>query len=144
MYLKSENREYEDSIDLIGEVRAAELKAREGGNFSIQLDNGESVPGVFSSEQESIITEALKEHKRLRLRIMGRGEFESSGRLRRIIHVECLEERMLGETPFDPKAPPIWEVIAGIGNSVPREDWDKVPTDLSLNLEHYLYGDKRE
>ena len=35
---------------------------------------------------------------------------------------------------------PIWEVIAEISRSVPEEAWDDVPTDLSKNLDHYLYG----
>lgn len=35
---------------------------------------------------------------------------------------------------------PIWEVIAEISRSVPEEAWDEVPTDLSKNLDHYLYG----
>lgn len=35
---------------------------------------------------------------------------------------------------------PIWEVIAEISRSVPAEAWENVPTDLSKNLDHYLYG----
>ena len=35
---------------------------------------------------------------------------------------------------------PIWEIIAEIGRSVPDEAWEDVPTDLSKNLDHYLYG----
>jgi len=135
---------YEDAVDLVGEVRAAELKAREGGTFSIQLENGESVPGTFTSEQEATITEALHEHNRLRLRIVGQGEFEATGRLHRIVRVDRLEERPLGETTFDPDAPPIWEVLEQLGQSVPEEEWDKVPKDAARNLDFYLYGSPRE
>lgn len=35
---------------------------------------------------------------------------------------------------------PIWEIVAEIGRSVPEEEWAKVPADLSVNLDHYLYG----
>jgi predicted XRE-type DNA-binding protein len=35
---------------------------------------------------------------------------------------------------------PIWEVIAAIVAEVPPEEWDKVPTDLAENHDHYLYG----
>ena len=132
---------YEDTVDIVGEVRAAELRAREeGGSFSIQMEDGGSVPGAFSSEQEARITEALHEHHRVRLRITGQGEFEPGGRLNRILRVDSIEERQAGEVPYDPDAPRIWEVIAQIGESVPVEEWDKVPTDLAENIDHYLYG----
>lgn len=40
-------------------------------------------------------------------------------------------------------APPIWESLAVLGGSVPAEAWDRVPVDLSTNLDRYLY-DKTE
>jgi hypothetical protein len=36
--------------------------------------------------------------------------------------------------------PPIWETIVNLGRQVPEEEWERVPTDLSKNLDHYLYG----
>jgi len=142
--LSTKRDRYEDNVDLIGEVRAAELKARDGGSFTILLENGDSIPGVFTDEQETSITEALHAHRQVRLRIVGQGEFEASGQLRRILLVDHHEERPAGETPFDPDAPPIWETIAEIGKSIPEEEWDKVPTDLAANLDHYLYGEPKE
>ncbi len=41
---------------------------------------------------------------------------------------------------YDDSARPIWEEVLEIGASVPPEEWAKVPTDLSINLHHYLYG----
>ena len=38
----------------------------------------------------------------------------------------------------------IWEVAAEIGASVPAADWGKVPTDLAKNVDHYLYGAKKD
>jgi len=35
---------------------------------------------------------------------------------------------------------PLWQRIVEIGASVPAKEWDKVPADLSKNLDHYLYG----
>jgi hypothetical protein len=35
---------------------------------------------------------------------------------------------------------PIWEVVEQINNGLPPETWDNVPTDGSINLDHYLYG----
>jgi hypothetical protein len=34
----------------------------------------------------------------------------------------------------------LFEEVAAIGASVPREEWEKLPRDLSENLDHYLYG----
>lgn len=142
--LNTKRDRYEDMVDLVGEVRAAELKARDGGSFLVLLENGDSLPGVFTDEQETRITEALHDHRQVRLRIVGLGEFETSGQLRRLLRVDRLEERPAGETPFDPDAPPIWETIAEIGKSIPEEEWDKVPTDLATNLDHYLYNEPKE
>lgn len=47
------------------------------------------------------------------------------------------------EVPFDPNARPIWKIITEIGASVPDEEWAKVPTDAARNLDHYLYGHKK-
>ena len=44
------------------------------------------------------------------------------------------------EPEFDPNAKPVWQVVLEIGASIPEEEWEKVPTDLSINLDHYLYG----
>src|SRR6266446_6838281 len=35
---------------------------------------------------------------------------------------------------------PIWEVVEEINTGLPADTWDKVPTDGSINLDHYLYG----
>lgn len=35
---------------------------------------------------------------------------------------------------------PIWERIAEISKEVPPEVWDELPTDGSINVDHYLYG----
>jgi hypothetical protein len=35
---------------------------------------------------------------------------------------------------------PIWEIIEEIAESAPPGTWDNVPTDGSVNHDHYLYG----
>ena len=35
---------------------------------------------------------------------------------------------------------PLWEVIAEIARSVPDQEWAKIPSDASYQLDHYLYG----
>ncbi|MEW6777843.1 MAG: hypothetical protein AB1405_16210 [Bdellovibrionota bacterium] len=35
---------------------------------------------------------------------------------------------------------PAWQMAVEIGAAVPPRVWEKVPTDLAQNLDHYLYG----
>ena len=35
---------------------------------------------------------------------------------------------------------PIWELAEEINKGLPADTWDNVPTDGSINLDHYLYG----
>lgn len=37
-----------------------------------------------------------------------------------------------------PKA--IWEIIEEVTKQVPLEAWAEMPTDGSINVDHYLYG----
>jgi hypothetical protein len=41
-----------------------------------------------------------------------------------------------------PKRP--WEIALELGRTIPKESLDKLPKDLSLNLDHYLYGVPKE
>ncbi len=40
----------------------------------------------------------------------------------------------------DSRSLPIWEVIQDIIKEVPPEAWNDLPTDGSINVDHYLYG----
>jgi hypothetical protein len=53
-------------------------------------------------------------------------------------------EESQGEPEYDPTARPVWEEVLEIGASIPMEEWEKVPTDLSINLDHYLYGSPKQ
>ena len=35
---------------------------------------------------------------------------------------------------------PIWNVVEEINAGLPADTWETVPTDGSINLDHYLYG----
>lgn len=35
------------------------------------------------------------------------------------------------------------KIFAAIAQDVPDEDWSRLPTDLSKNLDHYLYGSSK-
>jgi Arc/MetJ-type ribon-helix-helix transcriptional regulator len=39
-----------------------------------------------------------------------------------------------------PTHKPIWEVFQELSADVPEEDWDKLPTDLAEQHDHYIYG----
>jgi Arc/MetJ-type ribon-helix-helix transcriptional regulator len=39
-----------------------------------------------------------------------------------------------------PMHKPIWEVFQELSASVPAEVWDALPTDLSEQHDHYIYG----
>jgi len=133
--------EYQDVVDLVGEIRAADL---DGGNFALRLADGTKVVGKFSSEQEVVITDGLREHQSRRLHIKGRGEFQSDGKMKRVVSVESITIEKPGAIPFDETAKPIWKIAMEIGASVPEEAWAKIPTDLSKNIDHYLYGAPKE
>jgi hypothetical protein len=128
---------YEDIVDLVGEIRAADL---DGGNFALRLVDETKVTGKFSPEQETIIIEALREHTTRRLHIKGHAEFLPDGKLKRVIFVTDLSIQSVGEVPYDETAKPIWEIVEEISTSIPDEEWAKLPSDLSKNLNHYLYG----
>lgn len=35
---------------------------------------------------------------------------------------------------------PIEEILAELATELPEEEWDKLPADLSDNIDHYVYG----
>lgn len=40
--------------------------------------------------------------------------------------------------------PPFLQFVEEISNQVPREEWEKLPKDLSKNIDHYLYGSPKD
>lgn len=56
------------------------------------------------------------------------------------------QEQVASEAPTAVPAPvpvarkPIWERIQDMTADVPDEEWDKLPTDLAEQHDHYLYG----
>ena len=39
--------------------------------------------------------------------------------------------------------PTLWDEIDKLRAQVPPEEWDKLPTDMAKNVDHYLYGHKK-
>ncbi len=47
----------------------------------------------------------------------------------------------LDEPEGDPvQSKPLWQQIAELRESVPDEEWDKLPVDGAEQLDHYIYG----
>lgn len=43
-----------------------------------------------------------------------------------------------------PTLPPFLQFVEEIRAQIPREDWEKLPKDLSKNVDHYLYGSPKD
>lgn len=132
--------EYTDVVSVSGEIRAADL---DGGNFTLRREDGSKVPGKFSPEREAQITEALKEHESCALQVDGTATFLPDGKIKRIEMVEKLQIISKERAEFDAAAKPIWEIAQEIGKSIPQKEWEKVPKDSSINVDHYLYGHRK-
>ena len=132
---------YEDVVDVIGEVRMAQVASAGSGKFLLLVDeSGASVPGQFSAEQEALVLEALRNHRTVRLRVKGVGEFETHNRvLKRIVRVdEALQPQT--SVSFDESAASIWDQLSTIGEEVaPQGAWDAVPSDLSKRIDDIVY-----
>ena len=129
---------YQDSVDVVvGEVTMARVRKP---RVAIALDDGREVEAQFRPEDEEIITTALQKHATARLRIVGRGQFSSDGRLQRINSVEQTQLLVSGEQPYDKSAMPIWEQFEAILASIPADELAKLPTDGAENHDAYIYG----
>jgi hypothetical protein len=128
--------EYVDSVELEGEIRAADL---DGRSFYLRLDDGSRVAGSFTGEQEDDITSALKNHEVTRLRLRSTARFYPSGLIKRVEPAESLVVLHSGQETIPIACPAIWDVAAAISQKVPLDVWRKVPQDLSANLDAYIY-----
>jgi hypothetical protein len=133
---------HERRVTVTGEVRAADL---DGLSFTLRTSDGNTIRGKFTAEQEALITAALREHTSRRLRVSGTAEFKPpDGAIEQLVSVEEIRLQAPGEAPFVSEARPIWEVVSELGAALPDEAWAGVPTDLSKNVDHYLYGAPKE
>ena len=47
------------------------------------------------------------------------------------------------EEPSEEESSSLLEMVSAITRGVPEREWERVPADLSKNVDHYLYGSKR-
>lgn len=132
---------YEDLVDVVGEVRMANVGP---GRFALQVDTGgiqALVEGKYSAADEAKVLDALHEHKTARLRVRGVGEFGTSDRmLKRFTKVEAVDLAVSETATYDESVLPIWEQLDAIGRSAPEGAWDSVPSDLSVRIDEVVYG----
>ena len=77
------------------------------------------------------------------MRVVGVGEFApEDGTLKQIVEVERIE--IIEPSAVASADVPIWERLASIGAAAPAGAWERLPTDLSANVDHYLYGGKKD
>jgi hypothetical protein len=127
---------YFDEVEYTGEIRAADL---DGSKFTIRVENGRKLGGIFTPEQERIVIDALSHHDTQRLKIKGQAEFYAhDGKPKRINRVDelrpidsSIEDELDVNLPF-------WRKIEAISASVPSEEWDRVPVDLSEDPSKYM------
>jgi putative addiction module CopG family antidote len=73
-----------------------------------------------------------------------------SGRYRSADDVVRVGLELLQEREKEAQRPPsngtenLVALFEKIGKDVPAKDWETVPTDLSKNLDHYLYGGPKD
>ena len=93
--------------------------------YELRNTRGEHVCVGFCDSNPDIDLEAsLSQHNETLLR----GVLRKSSR-----HVET-------PSTDQTKSKRIDEIIAELVDQVPEDEWNKVPSDLSYNLDHYLYG----
>ncbi len=124
-------------VDVTGEVLEADVKQR---RFQLWIDGQTPVLVMFSDPQEVDVTTALRDHKSVRVRVKGQAEMSPQGKLLRVTEIEELVLGHAGQPLYDPSAPAIEDVLADLARGVPQAEWDKLPKDLTDNLDHYLYG----
>ena len=130
---------YEDKVELVGEVRMANLGP---GAFRLQVaEAGWQVEGRFDPTQEALVLDALKNHRDVRLRVKGTAEFSTRDRqIKRLIRIDEVGLAAAEVGAFDDTAPPIWEQLADIGKEAPPGTWETVPDDLSTRIDEIVYG----
>lgn len=131
---------YEDRVDIEGEVIEADVRQK---RFQLWTADQSAVQITFSEKQEEEVTTALKEHRAARMHVRGRGEISPQGKLIRVIRVDMLKIQKGGEIPFDTNAPSIENVLRSLASEVPQIEWDRLPEDLTDNLDHFLYGTQK-
>jgi len=124
------------TVEVTGHVLEADVRQR---RFQLWMDDKVAVGATFTEEQEGLVTSALKEHHSTRVTVSGQVDMSPQGKPIRFTRVDRVSTQP-DEVPPDASARPIEEVLAEIASRVPGQEWAKLPSDLTDQLDHYLYG----
>jgi hypothetical protein len=136
---RAETSHLED-LDVVGEVLEADVRLR---RFQLWIDDRTAVAVSFTEAQEALVTEALRDHRAVRLRVRGRAEVSASGKPIRFIEIGALEPLSAGEAPLGAEAPSIESALRDIASRIPKSEWEKLPQDLTDQIDHHVYGTPR-
>ena len=124
-------------VDVTGECLEADVRQR---RFQIWIDPQTSVQAAFDPAQEDLVTSALKEHHSVRIRVSGTAELSPQGKPSRFTSIQSLQLVAAGSEDFNPSVPAVEEELSAIWADVPEAEWSRLPSDLTDNLDHYVYG----
>jgi hypothetical protein len=55
-----------------------------------------------------------------------------------------IKESQTTDSQQSPKLPSFLQFVEEISAQIPLEEWEKLPKDLSKNVDHYLYGSPKD
>lgn len=131
------DQDYEDHLDVAGRVLSVDVGRK---TLAIQTSQDRRIEVGYAADQEQEAIGALSAYETARIRLRARCIRKPGGELRQVSAVEQLDYFPEGEPEPDPNAPSIEDRIVELAKGVPDEEWEKLPTDLSERLDHYLYG----
>lgn len=131
---------HQSEIEVSGQILEADVRQR---RFHLWIDDKTGVAAAFTEAQEELVTSALKEYRSIRATVRGVADMSAEGRP---LQFTAIQELILSpiEPVLDTDALPVEDVLADIASRVPREQWTKLPLDLTDQLDHYLYGTPRQ
>jgi len=133
--------EHKDQVAVEGVVLEADVRKN---RFQLWLDEKTCSEVFFTQEQEAEVLNALRDHRLLRLHVEGQGVFSPQGKLEKITRIDTMLAKRPGAAEYDTQARPIEEILRELGQGIPHEEWEKLPSDLTDNLDHYLYGTRKK
>jgi len=132
---------HENVAEVVGEVLEADLHMK---RFQLWIDDRSHVTVNLAEEHEDLVTDALRKHHSVRMRVQGKGDFDADGRLLRIEQVTGLSVEAVDiEHKPCAGARSIEEELEELAAEVPDAVWEKLPGDLGENLDHYLHGTRK-
>lgn len=127
---------YEEEVELTGRVCQADLESRD---FALRLENGQRVPGKFEREQESVITEAMRDHQVLRVHVRGIARYtRGTTSIERLVKVIQIVSLAIDEMPRAHEAELFWMMLERLSEDIPASELEKLPPDAAINLDYYL------